>query len=165
MTDCVLRWKAIDDGILLLFAFPSSDRRCCCCDCLKSRFGFDHCRRLPVEKIAEQLVPTSVERILDLFFVYFQSFQSNNTIFKANQCEKCPSSIWALDLNPRPLEHELSNITTRPGLTVFFINKYMKSRAFKGTYSWRQYPGLDPQEWKNVYVKKLSSWWQIFLQK
>ena len=118
-----------------------------------------------LKKIAEQLVPTSVERILDLFFVYFQSFQSNNTIFKANQCEKCPSSIWALDLNPRPLEHELSNITTRPGLTVFFINKYMKSRAFKGTYSWRQYPGLDPQEWKHVYVKKLSSWWQIFLQK
>ena len=105
MTDCVLRWKAIDDGILLLFAFPSSDRRCCCCDCLKSRFGFDHCRRLPVEKIAEQLVPTSVERILDLFFVYFQSFQSNNTIFKANQCEKCPSSIWALDT------HDLSNMS------------------------------------------------------
>ena len=30
-----------------------------------------------------------------LFFVYFQSFQTNNTIFSTNQCEKmskCPSS-------------------------------------------------------------------------
>ena len=27
-----------------------------------------------------------------------------------------PSNIWCWDLNPRPLEHELSLITTRPGL-------------------------------------------------
>ena len=51
------------------------------------------------------------------FFVYFQSFQTNiNTIFTTNQCEKCPSSIQYWDSNPRPLEHESSPITTRPGL-------------------------------------------------
>ena len=37
-----------------------------------------------------------------LFFVYFRSFQTNNTIFATNQCEKmsCPSSIWRRDSNP-----------------------------------------------------------------
>ena len=51
------------------------------------------------------------------FFVYFQSFQTYiNTIFTTNQCEKCPSSIQYWDSNPRPLEHESSPITTRPGL-------------------------------------------------
>ena len=30
--------------------------------------------------------------------------------------EKCPSSIWCWDLNPRPFEDELTHITTRPGL-------------------------------------------------
>ena len=27
------------------------------------------------------------------YFVYFRTFQTNNTSFTANQCEKCPSSI------------------------------------------------------------------------
>ena len=49
-------------------------------------------------------------------FVYFLSFQTNNTIFTANQCEKCPSSIQRRDSNPQPFEHETSPITTRPGL-------------------------------------------------
>ena len=51
-------------------------------------------------------------------FVYFQSFQTNNTIFTTNQCEKmsCPSSIWHRDLNPQPSERESPPITTRPGL-------------------------------------------------
>ena len=31
-------------------------------------------------------------------------------------CEKCPSSIWCRDSNPRPLEHESLPITTRSGL-------------------------------------------------
>ena len=31
----------------------------------------------------------------------------------------CPSSIWCWDLNPRPLEHESSPITTRPGLPPY----------------------------------------------
>ena len=50
-----------------------------------------------------------------LFFVYFLSFQTNNTFLTTNQCEKWPSSIRRLDLNPRPFEHELPT-TTRPGL-------------------------------------------------
>ena len=52
-----------------------------------------------------------------LFLSYLRSFQSNDTIFTANQCEKmsCPSSIQLEDLNPLPLEHESPPITTRPG--------------------------------------------------
>ena len=51
------------------------------------------------------------------FLIYFQSFQPNNTIFTTNQFEKmsCRSSILSRDLNPQPLEHESSPITTRPG--------------------------------------------------
>ena len=39
-----------------------------------------------------------------LFFVYFRSFKTNNTIFTTNQCEKmsCPSSFRYWELNPRP---------------------------------------------------------------
>ena len=47
-----------------------------------------------------------------LFFVYFRSFQTNNTIFTTNQCEKCPSCIRRWDSNPRPLERESPSITT-----------------------------------------------------
>ena len=56
-----------------------------------------------------------------LFFVYFRSFQTNNTTFTTNQCEKCPSSIWSWDLNPQPFIHESSPITTRPGLPPYFV--------------------------------------------
>ena len=48
-------------------------------------------------------------------FCLFSVF-TNNTIFTANQCEKCPTSIWRRDSNPRPLEHESSPTTTRLGL-------------------------------------------------
>ena len=54
-----------------------------------------------------------------LFFVYFWSFQANNTMFTTNQCEKlskCPSSIQCQDSNPQPYKYESSPITTRPGL-------------------------------------------------
>ena len=50
----------------------------------------------------------------------FRSFQTNiNTIFTTNQYEKMsiPSSLWHRDSNPRPLDHESSPITTRPGFT------------------------------------------------
>ena len=52
------------------------------------------------------------------FSFIFRFFQTINTILTTNQCEKmaCPSIIWRWDLNPRPLEHEFSPITTRPGL-------------------------------------------------
>ena len=53
-----------------------------------------------------------------IFFVYFWSFLTNNSIFTTNQCEKMsfPSSIGCRDSNPRLLEHQCSPITTRPGL-------------------------------------------------
>ena len=41
-------------------------------------------------------------------FVYFRSFQTNNTILTTNQCEKYPSSIQRRDSNPQPHEHESS---------------------------------------------------------
>ena len=47
------------------------------------------------------------------FIVYFRSFQTTIiTIFTTNICEKCPSSIWCGDSNPRPLEHESAPTTT-----------------------------------------------------
>ena len=64
------------------------------------------------------------------FFV----FQTNTTIFSANQCEKCqfPSNIWCRDSNLRPLEHELSPITSRAGLLYFCqssLTTYFASKA------------------------------------
>ena len=49
-------------------------------------------------------------------FHLFSSFQANITIFTANKCEKCPSSIQGWGSNPQPSEHESPPITTRPGL-------------------------------------------------
>ena len=65
----------------------------------------------------------------DLFFVYFQSFQTNHTIFTTNQFEKCPSSLRRQDLNPRPLEHESSPLTTRPGHIVFSCRQNFFQRS------------------------------------
>ena len=67
-----------------------------------------------------------------LFFVYFWSFQTNNTIFTSNQYKKCPSSIQNWDYKPRPLEHESSPITTRPGLppTVAIVNICIFNHGF-----------------------------------
>ena len=52
---------------------------------------------------------------LGLFFVYFWSFQTTNTIFTIINVKKCSSSIRRRDLNPQLLKHELSPITTWPG--------------------------------------------------
>ena len=54
----------------------------------------------------------------------FSSFETKNTIFTTNQCEKlsCPSSIQCQDLNPRPLKHESSPIITRRGLPPELLN-------------------------------------------
>ena len=50
-------------------------------------------------------------RPLFLFLVFFkQTIQ----LLQLINVKNCPSSIWCWDLNPRPLEHELSPITTRP---------------------------------------------------
>ena len=51
-----------------------------------------------------------------LFFVYFRSFQTNNTFLQQINVKICPSSIWCWDSNPQPLKHESSPITTRTGL-------------------------------------------------
>ena len=52
------------------------------------------------------------------FLFIFGLFQTNNSIFTTNQCEKlsCPSSIRHQDSNPQLLERESPPITTRPGL-------------------------------------------------
>ena len=50
-----------------------------------------------------------------LFFVYLRSCQTNNIILLIN-VKKCPSSIGWCNSNSRPLEHESSPITNRPGL-------------------------------------------------
>ena len=45
-------------------------------------------------------------------FRLFSSFQTNITIFTANKCKKCSSSVRRWDSNPQPLEDEISPITT-----------------------------------------------------
>ena len=66
-----------------------------------------------------------------LFFIYFQSFQTNN---KYNFYNKSmwkmafPSSILCQDLNPRPLKHESSSMTTRPGLLLNVITFYISKK-------------------------------------
>ena len=56
-------------------------------------------------------------------FVYCRSFQTNNSIFTTNECEKmsCPSSIRRRDSNPRPFEYESYLIATRRGLPPTLI--------------------------------------------
>ena len=49
-------------------------------------------------------------------FCLLSSFQTNNTVFTRNKYEKYQVHIWRRDLNPRPLKHESSPITTIPGL-------------------------------------------------
>ena len=61
-------------------------------------------------------------------FRLFSSFQTNNTLFTTNQCKKCPFSIHHPDSNPRPLKHELTLITTRPGLPT--LSKQLLKQLF-----------------------------------
>ena len=80
-------------------------------NCMKWDFKFfwwllagpsqDACRGTtphPVDVFLKQMVqPRPLFRL-------FWSFQTNIiTIFTTNICEKCPSSIWCQDSNPRPL--------------------------------------------------------------
>ena len=51
-----------------------------------------------------------------LFFVYLRSFQTKNTINQCEKMSKSPSSTRRWDSNPQPFEHQLSPITTKPGL-------------------------------------------------
>ena len=55
-------------------------------------------------------------------FPLFSSFQANITILTTNKWEKCQSSIWCLDSNPRPSKHESPSVTTRPGLSPDNVN-------------------------------------------
>ena len=49
--------------------------------------------------------------------MYFRSFSNKQYIFTTNKCGK----IRLRDSNPRPLEHESSPKTTRPGLLPFCL--------------------------------------------
>ena len=65
-----------------------------------------------------------------LFFVYFQSFHSNITIFTTNQCEKCPSSIRHWALNSQPSDYQSPPLATRPELPPYSLKclKWTKSK-------------------------------------
>ena len=101
-----------------------------------------------------------------LFFIYFRSveifisltffvpstsmkglFQINNTIFTTNKCEKCPSSIWHWDSNPRPIElfNLLSNQSIISLIKIFYsikLKTYLENTCliyflyFKSTKPW-----------------------------
>ena len=83
-----------------------------------------------------------------LFFVYFRSFQTNNTIFTTIICEKCPSNIWCWDSNPRPLERESLPTTTRPGLPAF-----VRILVSSETLYWQKLPnGTFPYLFLFIFV-------------
>ena len=64
-----------------------------------------------------------------LFFVYFRLFkQTLLQFFTTNKCEKCPSSKWCWDSNPRPSGHESPTITTRPGLQPKLALKFSSNK-------------------------------------
>ena len=76
-----------------------------------------------------------------LFFIYFRSFQTNNTT-PTNQCEKmskCPSRIRRCDSNPWPYLRESSPITTRPGLPPLYGDCLIEMFCFMDLFSRRRW--------------------------
>ena len=69
--------------------------------------------------------PASFPFIVGLFKQSIQFVQQINL-------KKCPSSIWRRNSNPWPFEHELSPITTRPGLPPYNIQKKIVPSPFPG---------------------------------
>ena len=51
-----------------------------------------------------------------LFLFTFGLFKQTIQFLQQSNVKKFPFSIWHWDSNPQPLDHELSPITTRPGL-------------------------------------------------
>ena len=97
-----------------------------------------------------------------LFFVYFESFQTNNTIFTINKCEKmsCPSTIWR-NSNPRSSEHESPPITTRPGLPPYLITllgliSYCCSHSYTYVYG-RSYLSCLFQNMRNLTTSEIMN--------
>ena len=80
------------------------------------------------EFVYSKLAKTNISNFLKLAharpLVYFCFFQTNNTIFLTNKCEKCPSGFRCWDTNPQPLVHESSPVTTRLGFppNVILLN-------------------------------------------
>ena len=73
-----------------------------------------------------------------LFHLFSVFSNKHYKFFTTNICEKCPSSIWCRDSNPRPLESESPPITTRPGLPPKVGGKLMQlhRRMLHGLTSW-----------------------------
>ena len=68
-----------------------------------------------------------------LFFIHCRYLKSNNTIVTTSQCKKvlCLSNMWHEDSNSQPLEHELSPITTRPGLPPIIYTRLTGEKTKK----------------------------------
>ena len=90
-----------------------------------------------------------------LFLIYFLSFQTNNTIFTTNQCKKYPCIIQRQDLNRRPLKHESSPITTRPGLPPYLSESLSLSLHDSNTF----------ERATKTRITKLSISFKIFRKK
>ena len=72
-----------------------------------------------------------------LFFRLFLVFPSKQYNFLQQiNVKKCPSSIWRRNLNPGPLEHESSPITTRSRLLPQKTWKVLR-RVPRSRYHWR----------------------------
>ena len=68
--------------------------------------------------------------------------------------KKCPSSIQCWDPNPQPFEHELSPVTTRPGVPDQPFTLY---RIRPSVVRWRQDERCQKEE--EASAKRLE-WWQ-----
>ena len=69
-----------------------------------------------------------------LFFLYLLVFFKQTLLFLQQiNVKKCPSSKWHRDLNPRPLEHESSPMTTRPELPPNQVILFVLSLFKNGT--------------------------------
>ena len=87
-----------------------------------------------------------------LFFVNFRHFKQSKQFLQQTNVKKCPSSSQHRDSNSKPLKHELSPITTRPGLPpqLPHILQYEWANYFffVGTcaiYIWKSFKVIGPR--------------------
>ena len=96
-------------------------------------------------------------------FPLFTVFSSKQTVQFLQQInvKKCTSCIWGWDSNPRPLEHESSPITTRPGQQpeTHLWRCYLSQCYFRWFLSWRFLPAFKSSSSSVVgnYLSELSN--------
>ena len=102
--------KYLDRQIICLLDFFRAGFAASSLSLSRGRRGGEWCQRWP--PFLKQLFFLKMGHSRPLFVIFV--FSNKHYNFLANICEKCPSSWWCWDLNPRPSGHE--SPPTRPGL-------------------------------------------------